>query len=134
MTDVGRRLRSERGLVGKAIVFALVLMVLLGVAAVDTGSILFTKFKVDDTAQQASFDAAVTYRNTKDRQQAYESALATVEDQSPGARITTFDVNRQTGAVTLTVTKKASTLAVRYIGFLKHFQRVEATETSLPRP
>ena len=126
------RLREERGLVGKALVLIVVLIALFGIAITDGGSILVTRFKLDDEAQQAASDAAATFRDSRDRQKACVAAVASLRETDPEARLTGCTVDTTTGGVTISVTKKASTFVVRRLGFLKHFQKVQATETALP--
>ncbi len=132
MRGMRARLSGERGLVGKAFFVMLVFVVILGVAAADTGSILYTRYKMSNLAQEASFDAAAIYKSTRSTKQALQTAVNDVQETDPSAKLKAFSVGAN-GEVTVTVAKKASTFAAKYIGFLKKYQHVEATYTS-PAP
>lgn len=126
--------REERGLVGKIIVIWLALMVVLGLAAFDTVQILLARYKVADAAQEASFEASNLLHSSGDRRAALEAALAAVADKDKGARVTQFTIDPQTQQVTVTVTKKVSTLLAGRIGFLQGFTKATASDISEPGP
>ncbi len=133
MNTVGR-LSDERGLVGKLAVMWLVVVALLVVAAFDTGSIALTRFKVASAAEKAAFEAAATYKETANRDKAFEAALAELEREAPGSRLAKdgFSINQRTGEVTVKAVDRASTLLASRIGFLKGFTKTTATETAGP--
>lgn len=123
--------RGERGLVGKILVLWLVLGVLLTLAAVDTVQILVARFKVADAAQSASFEAARTLATSGgDRTAASKAAEDAVEAADPDAKMKDFVVGTATADVTVTVTKKVSTILVGRFGVLEAFTRATATETA----
>jgi uncharacterized membrane protein len=129
------RAHDEQGLIGKIAILWLVLLALFIVAAIDTGSILYTRYKVADAADSASFEAASVYKDTHDQRAALAAALAKVEEVDPGARIPSksgFVVNTQTGEVTVTVAKKSWTLLAGRIGFTQHYVKASATQTNGP--
>lgn len=128
------RLSDQRGLVGKILVVWLLILALFVVASIDTISILYTRFKVADAAQSASFDAASAYKTTHSRTEAEKAALTTIEATAPGARLvpSSFVIDPATGDVTLTVVKKVGTILVGRIGFLRHFTKASSTDTSSP--
>jgi Flp pilus assembly protein TadG len=132
MIDLRGRMTDERGLIGKIMILWLVLAVVLSLAAIDTAKILFARYKVADAAEQASFEAAATLLSSDERAAAYQAALDTVEAIDPGAKMTGFEIDPTTKQVTVTVTKKASTLVVGRLGFLKHLTKATATDTSEP--
>ena len=133
MSRARGRLSDERGLIGKIAVVWIVLAVLLGIAAIDTGQILYARFKADDAAQNAAFDAVVALRSSQgDRDAAYRAALQSVQDTDAGAKLTAFTIDPSTGEVTVTVVKKAPTLLVGRLSFLKHLAKAKATETAQP--
>ena len=127
-------IREEHGLVGKIIVIWLLLMVVLGLAAFDTVQILLARYKVSDAAQEASFEASSELHRSGDRRAALEAALAAVADKDKGARVTEFAIDPQTQQVTVTVTKKVSTLVAGRVGFLRGFTKATSTDTSEPGP
>jgi hypothetical protein len=127
---------DERGLIGKILVLWLVLGILLVVFAYDGIQVAVTRFRVADAAQTAAFEASATLRSTQgDRAEAYQAALAAVEEEGSSLRLVEFSIDPQSGQVTVTVTHKASTLLMGRIGFLKSLTKARATETSeLPPP
>jgi len=134
MKLANRSLAGESGAVGKIIAVWLVVVVLVGVAAIDAGSIAFTKFRLADTASTAATAAANSYRTSRDENQACQAALEVVATQGEGAKLANQGcvVNTSTGAVTITLRKEAKTiLAVRF-SFTKKFTRVRASETNGP--
>ncbi len=136
MIGASERLGIERGLVGKAIVGFMIFVVVAGVAAMDTGSILFARFRVASLAQQASFDAAGVFKNTRNRQQACATAEQDVREGDGLAKIPLPKgcvINTLTGAVTIIVRKTASTLVAKRLSFLRKFTKVQAIDTS-PAP
>jgi Flp pilus assembly protein TadG len=129
-----KSLRGERGLVGKIIVIWLAVMVVLGLAGFDTVRILLARYKVADAAQEASFEASNALHKSGDRRSALEAALSAVADKDKGARVTQFAIDPQTQQVTVTVTKKVSTLLAGRIGFLQGFTKATASDTSAAGP
>jgi Flp pilus assembly protein TadG len=122
---------DERGLMGKILVLWLVLGILLALAAIDTAQILYARYKVADAAQTASFEAASTLRTTRgDRRAAYDAAVVAVTEVDGDARMKDFLIDTASGEVSVTVTKKVSTLLVGRFGLLEELKRATATETS----
>ncbi len=126
------RLSDQRGLVGKILVVWLLILALFVVASIDTITILYSRFKVADAAQSASFDAASAYKSTRSRTEAEKAAIATIQATAPGARLVSLVIDPATGAVTLTVVKKIGTILAGRIGFLRHFTKASSTDTSSP--
>ena len=81
MIRTPNRLRSgQTGAVGMIIIMWLAVVVLIGVAAIDAGSIAFTKFRLADVASSASTQAANAFRtdpNTVTACQTAETSIAT---------------------------------------------------------
>lgn len=133
MSGARARLRDERGLIGKIAVVWLVLAALLVVAGIDTVQILYARYKADAAAESAAFDAAVAWRSTQgDRNAAYQAAVHSVEQSDPTARLTAFTIDPSSGEVTVTVVRRASTLVVGRLSFLRHLTKATATQTAQP--
>jgi hypothetical protein len=132
MSGGGRRLhRDERGLVGKLVVGWLLLVGLLGVAAVDFGSIAFTTFRLSDIAVGAASEAASRLDRGATPTQACTAAEAVVAEQDPAVRM--VGCRRADGdEMSVTVRKKASTLIVSRFEFLEPYGRVTRTESASP--
>ena len=130
-----RELRDEHGLVAKLTILWLLLLAVFVLAAFDTGSIALTRYKVTSAASDAALEAANVFKQTGDRNHAYQAAVQLVNEDVPGARIPAkdgFSIDPQTGKVTVVVVKRASTLIAGRIGFLESVLREKATETSGP--
>jgi Flp pilus assembly protein TadG len=128
-------LKDERGLVGKIAILWLVFLAVFVVAAFDAGSIALTRYKVTEAASDAAREAANVFKQTGDRNQAYQAAAELVNEDAPGARIPAkdgFSIEAQTGRVTIVVMKKVSTLIAGRIGFLESLTRAKITDTSGP--
>ena len=129
---VARRFADETGLLGKGLVVGLLILALLVVAAIDGGAIVITKTSLSDTAQQAAFDGANTYKTSRDVGQAEEAASQTAT--TDGARLVHFILNKQTGDVTVTLAKKAPTVVIQRFSFSKKWGELRETDTSEPPP
>ena len=124
-------MRDERGLVGKSAITIMVLIVLVGLAAIDGGSIFFANLQLSDTADAAASAAEQSYASSHNIIQARQAAITAAHDQDNGAHVSKVSV-APGGAVTVTVRKRASTLIVRHIGFLKKYAVVTTSASSSP--
>jgi hypothetical protein len=124
-----RRLREERGLVGRATVVLFVVVIVFGLLIVEGGSIVFARLQMSDLASASAVEGASVYRRTSSVEAAREAAKAFAQDRDEEARITRFVVGPD-GAVTVTVRKKARTFVVQHVGFLEDFAVAKATETA----
>lgn len=128
--------QDERGgFLGKSFILIIIFFVVFGIALVDGSSILFARLQLGDLADVAATDAAARCRDTGgDAKAAYEAALETIADRDPGAQLenSSFVCDRRTLAVTMTVTKKANTFVIQYIGPLKKFADLRATAHQEP--
>lgn len=135
-------LRDERGLVGRAAVVLLVLVVLGGIAAIDAVSIVFTKFSTQNAADAAAVTGAATYKRTKQVSTAVEDALKEVRSDFPEAVLcagkrfkgcdTRIEVDRRTGDVAVTLRRAAATLVVQRVSFLEDLGVVRESATGEP--
>lgn len=134
VTSVRARIQDERGLFGKLAIVWLLFFALLVVAAFDAGSIMLTRYKVNDSAQQAAFEAASTFKETGDRAETIDVALKQVETASRDAWVPKDGVviDPATGEVTVTVMMRASTVLAGRLGFLKRYTKATATNTAEP--
>jgi hypothetical protein len=136
MRTLADRLRGEAGFVGRFIVVWLLLLALLAVAAVDTASIMFTRFRLDDVAATAASAGVAVYRNNgRDVEQACEAARASVLGADPTAQMTKTSwckVDTTTGDVTITLHKTANTLIAGRLSLTKDLANVVQRETAEP--
>ena len=131
---VGTRLRDERGLMGKLAIIWLLVLAVLVVAAVDAGSIAIARFKVENAADKAAFQAASEYKESRDRAKAFQAAQDVVEQDVPDAKIPAngFTIDTQTGDVTVKVVDKAWSLVAGRLSYTRDYTKIGATSTSQP--
>jgi uncharacterized membrane protein len=135
MNRTHARLRdAQAGAVGMMIIIWLVVVVLLGITAIDAGSIAFTKFRLADVASSASTQAANAFRASPNVAAACQAAENSILADDASAKLTKKGcvVDAQTGAVTITVRKEAKTIIAGRLGFTKKYTKVSATETNGP--
>jgi len=63
---VHARVHDERGLVGKALVLTLLILAVLGVAALDAVSVLTARYRTADAADRAAEETAYAYKQSRD--------------------------------------------------------------------
>lgn len=124
-------LGDERGLVGKAAVVLLLIVVLAGLVLIEGGSIVFARLQIQDLAAATAVEGAATYRNSGSVDQARDAAKRYMSRRDADASLTRFVV-AQDGAVMVTVKKKARTFIVQHIGFLEDLAVAKSTETASP--
>jgi Flp pilus assembly protein TadG len=122
---------GEVGLVGRSLIILIAVIVVVGLAAVEGGSILFTELKLQDAADAAASAASGAYGSTHRLELAKEAAISAIQENDDGAHLVKLVADTQ-GNVTVTLKKKAVTMVVQRIGFLKHLAIVKATSTSGP--
>jgi len=126
--------RDESGMVGKIIVIWLLLVALLGVVAIDTASIVFTKFRLSDTAQTAATAAAVSYQSAHSVQAACTAAAQSVAvaDEHLKFPAGACKIDTSTGEVTIVLRKDANTIVAGRLSFTQDLTKVVQKETAGP--
>ena len=125
-------IREEAGLVGKILLLWLLLLAVVVVIAIDAGSILLTRSRAADLAEDASVSAAEAFGQTGDEQQAKLAALDTIADADEAVRLKRIDVGRREVTVVLVV--RADTLVVGRIPFVDDLEKLTVTgSTAAPR-
>jgi hypothetical protein len=130
----GRGLGDEAGLIGKFVVVWLLLLALLGIAAIDGASIVFTRFRLDDAAATAASTAATTYRNGRDGAAACDAAELSVRTADPSAVMGKgwCKIDTSTGEVTITLRKTATTILAGRLSLTADLAKVVQKETAGP--
>lgn len=125
-------IRGEAGLVGKILLLWLLLLAVVVVVVIDAGSILLTRSRAADLADDASVSAAEAFGQTGDEQQAKLAALDTIADADEAVRLKRIDVGRREVTVVLIV--RADTLVVGRIPFVDDLEKLTVTgSTAAPR-
>ena len=124
--------REEAGLVGKILLLWLFLLAVVVVVVIDAGSILLTRSRAADLADDASVSAAEAFGQTGDEQQAKLAALDTIADADEAVRLKRIDVGRREVTVVLIV--RADTLVVGRIAFVDDLEKLTVSgSTAAPR-
>jgi uncharacterized membrane protein len=124
--------REEAGLVGKILLLWLLLLAVIVVIVIDAGSILLTRSRAADLADDASVSAAEAFGQTGDEQQAKLAALDTIADADEAVRLKRIDVGRREVTVVLVV--RADTLVVGRIPFFDDLEKLTVSgSTAAPR-
>lgn len=105
-----------------------VVIALLGVAAVELGSPLWTRAQLDGLAHDAADEAARVYRNTGDTLQAKEAAETLAEDDE--ATLTRFSGPDNTGEVHVTVFREAKSYLLKKFGPTEDWYTVSVEATA----
>ena len=125
-------IREEAGLVGKILLLWLFLLAVVVVVVIDAGSILLTRSRAADLADDASVSAAEAFGQTGDEQQAKLAALDTIADADEAVRLKRIDVGRREVTVVLIV--RADTLVVGRIPFVDDLEKLTVSgSTAAPR-
>jgi hypothetical protein len=124
------RARDEAGLIGKLIALWLLVAALLLLLVLDIGSLLLTRYRTADLAQDVAFEAAETYAATGDVDEARATARERIQRSGTGARLKRIDVNGR--EVTVVVVGRAGTLLLDLLPFTEDLARVTVTDTAAP--
>jgi len=127
-------MRDEAGLVGKIVMVWLLVVALVGVAAVDATSILFTKFRLSDLAVDAANDASNALARDATPTEACSIAADRVMTVDPGAKIAKggCKIDTTTASVTITLRKTATTIVAGRLSYTEHLAIVTQRETVRP--
>jgi hypothetical protein len=125
------RWRGDEGLVGKILVIWLLIVAVLGIAVVDTSSIVLTHVRLSDAASIAAVAGANAYVNTRDEGAACQAVRLSLEAEAPGVPVgkNACVVDRTSGEVTVTLRQEAKTLLASRLPFTEDFVKVVAKET-----
>jgi Tfp pilus assembly protein PilX len=126
--------RNQAGMLGKLAIMWLLVLALLGVAAVDAVSIGLTTFQLSDVATRAASDAAAAFRTGHDALEACGTARETVAAREPNLHMgeAFCQVDPVTGRVTVTLRTTAGTVLAGRLSFTRHYTKVVRSETNGP--
>lgn len=128
------RWNDERGLVGKMIVMILVVIVVVGIAVVEAGSIVFTKLSLENTASTVAADGERDLAASHSAISACQAAAASALEHDKDAVfvVQACKANPSTGEISIKLRKTAPTLIIRRVGFLRKLGVVKATAETGP--
>jgi Flp pilus assembly protein TadG len=128
------RFRDERGLVGKMMVTLLLIIILVGVVAVETGSIVFAKLSLENTASTAAADGERDLLSSHSANSACQSAAQSMIEHDKDARFVQCVADPRTNQIYVKIRKEAPTLIVQRVGFLRKLGIVKAEAETGPGP
>ena len=130
----GRGLHGQAGMIGKLAVVWLVLLSVFALAAIDTVSIVITKFHTADLAANAASDAAASYQQSRSFTIACKVAIDALQSDDPQTKLASRGcrIDPSTGDASITVRKDATTLVAGRLSFTRKYASVTDTETAPP--
>lgn len=129
------RMHEETGMMGKLVVVWILLFAIVGFAAVDTVSIMFTTFHLSDVAVQAAGDGVDAYGRTGSAADACNEAAVAVRAADDTIKLPKkgfCTVDPQTGRVTITIKKTARTFLAGRLSATRHYAQIVETTTAGP--
>jgi Flp pilus assembly protein TadG len=124
-------LDDERGIVASFLIKVVLGLALVGTILIEGGSILFTKLRVQDVAESAATAGVGELNTLRNCTAAGDAAFFTVHDKDPRAALKSYECHSD-GRFTVVVSKRANTLYVHQIGFLKDFVTATSRVTAEP--
>jgi Flp pilus assembly protein TadG len=123
---------DQRGIVVSFLIRVLLGIAIVGMVFVEGGSILFTKLRVQDTAESgANSGVGALSTNPGECTAAGTVAAQTVHDKDPEIEITGFTCLPD-GRFRITVQKEASTIVVKNISAIEDWALARSTATARP--
>jgi hypothetical protein len=123
---------DQRGIVISFLIRVLLGIAIVGLVFVEGGSILFTKLRVQDTAESgATAGVGALSASPTDCTSAGTTAVQTVHDKDPEIEITGFTCLSD-GRFRITVQKEASTIVVGNISAIERWAMARSTATARP--
>jgi hypothetical protein len=129
----GVGLAGQAGLVGKAVVFWLLILAVLGVGVADAVSVARTTLHLSEVAVEAASEGAATFRSEgRSITKACEAVVASLEAQDPSLKLgrNTCVVDAETGRVTVTVRAVADTIVVARLEPIAEYADVVVREVN----
>jgi hypothetical protein len=129
-----RAVHAEAGLIGKAAVLWIVILLLVGLLLLDGLSIVLTTFKLSNTAQAAATTAATAYKNLQSTSNACTAAQADLlGDNVPVPENGAWcKIDPTSGVATITLKTEASSLILGRLSFSQDLTKITVKETAEP--
>lgn len=123
---------GESGMIGKLLVFWLLVLALLCVAGFDAGKIAWTHFHVANVTSNGVSDGAANFRDNHSPAKACAAAVASIAAADPNLKIVAHSckVDPAVGRITISVVKHVDTLIAGRLGLTKKYTTISDTETA----
>ena len=125
------RLGAEDGFITGLVLRVVLGILLLALVINDAGQLVSAQVKAESVARAAATAGADTWYRSHQEALAKKDAMAAAFQADPNTAVLSIVVDHKAGTVTVVVEKKADTLAVKQIGFLKHYVTQEATDSEV---
>jgi hypothetical protein len=126
------RWNDERGLVGKMMVTLLIIIIFVGLVAVEAGSIVFAKLSLENTVSTAAADGERELLSSHDPKSACQAAAQSMVEHDENAFFVKCVADPRTNQIFVKIRKIAPTLVVQRVGFLRKLGVVKATAETGP--
>jgi uncharacterized membrane protein len=127
---------DERGVVGYSLIRWSIILVILGLVAIEGGSIIFTSIGLQNAADAAAVEAADVWNDTRNISAAEAAARNALDDRQHDEAVIvedSFQADRSDPfEVRFDVTEQAATLVVHRIGFLEDLAEVTLSASARP--
>jgi hypothetical protein len=127
----GGRLGGEDGFITGLVLRVLLGILVLAIIINDGGQLVSAQVKAESVARAAAAAGADTWYRTHQESLVRKDAMAAAVRTDPDTDVLSIVVDRKAGTVTVSVQKKADTLVVKQVGFLKHFVSQEASDSEV---
>lgn len=117
---------SESGIVVDWLLKVVISLVIVGVLLFELGAVVLVRLTAADTAAKSGEEGGFIIRGSGSEEQAEAAAKAYAEKE--GATLVSFTVDTENKTTITTVRKKAKTIFIHKIGFLKRFAETTATQ------
>lgn len=126
------RINDEQGIVAFFLIKVILGIALLGLLFIEGGSIIFTRFKVQDVAETgATAGVGQLQAASNNCDVAGEVAAEAVHVKDPDVKVKSYTCHPD-GRFTITVQKRANTLVVDRIEFMEDLALARSTATASP--
>ena len=129
---IARLHHDERGIIVSFFVKLILVLAVVGLAAVDTTAVLWARFQAQEIAEAAAFAAAESFNQTGSVPAARQTAAEAVHERAPEARLGKSFAVRPDGSVRVTVVRGAKTLVIQHLPYLDRFTVTRAEAVGNP--
>lgn len=119
---------SDSGQVTSWLVKVVIGFAVAGLLAFEGGAVMINRLTARDTASKAAQEAGFAWRDSGDYQRAETAARAQAESER--TTLEKLEINVAARTSSATVRKRAKTLLIHNIGFLKKYTVTTATESA----
>lgn len=129
---IARLHHDERGIIVSFFIKLILVLAVVGIAAVDTTAVLWARYQAQELADAAAFAATERFSETGSVPAARERAAETIHERAPEARLGKAFAVRPDGSVRVTVVRDARTLVIQHLPYFDRFTVARAEAVGNP--